>query len=424
MKLRILVLLFAGVIAAFPQDGGANAKDASSAEEQDLRQWVGEAGSSPTEMVRALEKHLAKYPNSKRHAEVIRALAKASVEIRDNERILKYGEEYLKQNPSDLVVLERVTRLLTSRSGKESSEKGLHYAELFTKGMRDLEQQKPEEGRMTAGMREDLDRGIARGYTFQARAKGHLGQYAEAEAAARESFRIYPSAEPARELAVWLLKQGKQEDALPALADAFALPDQRVTDEERLQTRRQMGELYRGLRGSEKGLGDLILAAYDRAVAVRAARHDRLKAIDPNAGEANAMKYTISGVNGEKLDLGTLRGKVVVLDFWATWCGPCRTQYPMYERVKESFKNRNDVVFLGINTDQDRDQVKPFLHEQKWNKAVYYEDGLSSLLKVSSIPTTIIFDRKGELFTRMNGFVPERFTDMLKERIQEALAQN
>jgi len=424
MKLRILVLLFAGVIAAFPQDGGANAKDASSAEEQDLRQWVGEAGSSPTEMVRALEKHLAKYPNSKRHAEVIRALAKASVEIRDNARILKYGEEYLKQNPSDLVVLERVTRLLTSPGDKDSNEKGLHYAELFTKGMRELEQQKPEEGRMTAGMREDLDRGIARGYTFQARAKGHLGQYAEAEAAARESFRIYPSAEPARELAVWLLKQGKQEDALPALADAFALPDQRVTDEERLQTRRQMGELYRGLRGSEKGLGDLILAAYDRAVAVRAARHDRLKAIDPNAGEANAMKYTISGVNGEKLDLGTLRGKVVVLDFWATWCGPCRTQYPMYERVKESFKNRNDVVFLGINTDQDRDQVKPFLHEQKWNKAVYYEDGLSSLLKVSSIPTTIIFDRKGALFTRMNGFVPERFTDMLKERIQEALAQN
>ncbi|MCC6391328.1 MAG: TlpA family protein disulfide reductase [Bryobacterales bacterium] len=424
MKLRILVLLLAGVLAASSQERNANSKDTSSAEEQDLRQWVGEAGSSPTEMVRALEKHLAKYPNSKRHAEVLRALAKASVEIRDNARILKYGEEYLKQNPSDLVVLERVTRLLTSPGDKDSNEKGLHYAELFTKGMRELEQQKPEEGRMTAEMREDLDRGIARGYTFQARAKGHLGQYAEAEAAARESFRIYPSAEPARELAVWLLKQGKQADALPALADAFALPDQRVTDEERLQTRRRMGELYRGLHGSEKGLGDMILAAYDRAVAVQAERRERLKAIDPNAGETNAMKYTISGVNGEKLNLGTLRGKVVVLDFWATWCGPCRTQYPMYERVKESFKSRNDVVFLGINTDQDRDQVKPFLHEQKWNKAVYYEDGLSSLLKVSSIPTTIIFDRKGALFTRMNGFVPERFTDMLKERIQEALAQN
>ncbi|MCC6340783.1 MAG: TlpA family protein disulfide reductase [Bryobacterales bacterium] len=424
MKLRILVLLFAGLTAASPQERNAKPKDASSAEEADLRQWVGEAGSSPTEMVRALEKHLAKYPDSKRHAEVIRALAKASVEIRDNTRILKYGEEYLRQNPSDLVVLERVTRLLTSRGDKESSEKGLRYAELFTKGMRDLERQEPEEGRLTAQMREDLDRGIARGYTFQARAKGHLGQFAEAEAAARESFRIYPSAEPARELAVWLLKQGKQADALPALADAFALPDQRVTDEERLQTRRQMGELYRGMHGSEKGLGDLILAAYDRAVAVQAARRERLKAIDPNAGETNAMKYTISGVGGEKLDLATLRGKVVVLDFWATWCGPCRTQYPMYERVKESFKSRGDVVFLGINTDQDRDLVKPFLNEQKWNKAVYYEDGLSSLLKVSSIPTTIIFDRKGELFTRMNGFVPERFTDMLKERIREALAQD
>ncbi|MBI3682159.1 MAG: TlpA family protein disulfide reductase, partial [Acidobacteria bacterium] len=150
-------------------------------------------------------------------------------------------------------------------------------------------------------------------------------------------------------------------------------------------------------------------------------RQARLRQLDPNAGLSDPMQFTLSGVNDDNLDLKTLRGKVVVLDFWATWCGPCRAQYPMYERVKERFQKSGDVVFLGINTDENRDLVKPFLEETNWNKAVYFEDGLSQLLKVSSIPTTIIFNRRGELFTRLNGFLPERFIEMLTERIREAL---
>jgi thiol-disulfide isomerase/thioredoxin len=181
--------------------------------------------------------------------------------------------------------------------------------------------------------------------------------------------------------------------------------------------------LYSKLHGSEKGMGDLLLASFDRAAAIDDQRRAYLRQIDPNSDVTSAMDYTISGVNGEKLDLKSLRGKVVVLDFWATWCGPCRVQYPMYEQVKQQFKARNDVVFLGINTDQNREAVKPFLQEQKWNKAVYYEDGLSQFLKVSSIPSTLIFNRKGELATRMNGFVPDRFMEMLTERIKEALVE-
>jgi len=391
-------------------------------EDDQLRNAMGEAGTSPFEQIRVLERHLVKYPQSKRRYEIERALTKASIEARDSARILKYGEAYLKMEPGDLLVLERVTRLLTSREDKESNERGLDYAKTFEKGMRGLEQEKPSNGRMDAQLREDLDRGLGRAYTFQARAQGHLGKFEEAAELARKSFAAYPSAEPAKEVANWLLKLGKAGEALPHLADAFALPDPRVTDEERHALRQQMGEVYTKLHGSEKGMGDLLLAAYDRSVQTAADRQARLKAIDPNAGATSAMDYTLGGVNGETLDLKSLRGKVVVLDFWATWCGPCRVQYPIYERVKQSYRGRNDIVFLGINTDQDRAVVKPFLQEQKWNKAVYFEDGLSSLLKVSSIPTTIIFNRNGELAARMNGFVPERFEQMLSERIKEALS--
>lgn len=114
---------------------------------------------------------------------------------------------------------------------------------------------------------------------------------------------------------------------------------------------------------------------------------------------------------------------LTIVDFWATWCGPCRVQHPLYDEVKKRFAGRNDVVFLAISTDEDKSLVEPFLEKQKWNKAVYFEDGLSSVLKVNSIPTTVIFNKRGEVASRMNGFVPERFVDMLTGRIQQILAE-
>jgi thioredoxin-related protein len=67
--------------------------------------------------------------------------------------------------------------------------------------------------------------------------------------------------------------------------------------------------------------------------------------------------------------------------------------------------------------------VKPFLEAQKWTQKVYFDDGLQNLLQVSSIPTTVIFGKKGELVDRMNGFLPDRFVDMLTERIDAALGK-
>ena len=64
------------------------------------------------------------------------------------------------------------------------------------------------------------------------------------------------------------------------------------------------------------------------------------------------------------------------------------------------------MVFLAIDTDEDHSLVKPFLEAQKWTQKVYFDDGLQSLLQVSSIPTTIIFGKKGDVVTRMIGYLP------------------
>ena len=176
-------------------------------------------------------------------------------------------------------------------------------------------------------------------------------------------------------------------------------------------------------KGSETGLGDLILAAYDRTAALTSRLALIQKERDPNADLEHPMQFTLSAVEGAPLKMASLKGKILVLDFWATWCGPCRVQHPLYEKVRAKFNDRDDVVFLAINTDQDPSVVKPFLEEQQWSKHVYFEDGLGSLLRVSSIPTTVIIDKQGNMFSRMNGFVPEKFVDQLTERIREALKQ-
>jgi thiol-disulfide isomerase/thioredoxin len=143
--------------------------------------------------------------------------------------------------------------------------------------------------------------------------------------------------------------------------------------------------------------------------------------IDPNAQIKDPLQFTLSSPDGSKLKLSSLLGKVIVMDFWATWCGPCRQQHPLYDEVKAKYKDRDDVVFLAIDTDEDHGLVKPFLDAQKWPQKVYFEDGLSSLLQVSSIPMTIVYGKRGDVISRMPGFLPERFVEMLGERIDEAL---
>ncbi|MCX6621265.1 MAG: TlpA disulfide reductase family protein [Acidobacteria bacterium] len=389
------------VVAAVLIYGGARlrAQELSEAEQDHLRQALSEAGSSPVEFLRALEVHLKKFPGSPKKPELERALVKAAIEAKDNTRIIRYGERVLAREAGDALILERVTRALLNDSGRESSEKALKYARDYENALNQLQQKsRGEDPREQARLAEELERSLASALVFQARATGNLGRAEEAVSLARKSFSAYPGAEAARETAKWALAAGHADEAVRCYADAFTIPDSRAVEADRGRDRERMGEAYRKAHGSEKGLGDLVLEAYDRNRAL----------VD----------------EGGKLALASLRGKVIVMDFWATWCGPCRAQHPLYEEVKKKFGNREDVVFLGINTDEDRGLVAPFLKQQQWSgKRVYYEDGLSSILRVSSIPTTVIVNRKGEIVSRLNGFLPERFVDMLSERIERTLSE-
>jgi len=416
MKYLVVVLVLCGALPAQPPD-----KAGDKTEDQQLSTALAEAGASPIEFTRALERHLEKFPNTLRRAELERALVKAAMENKDDKRIVLYGERVLARDADDIQVLDRVTRALLAGDAKDTSERALKYARHYQELISKLRLQPSPGGFSAPQWQDELDRGAGRARVLEARATGNLGKVEEAIATAQKAWQSYPTAESARELARWLARAGKNEEAVVHLADAFAIVDSRNTDAERAKDRLRMGDLYRKVHGSEKGLGDLILEAYDRTTSLLAERKLRLKAADPNAEAAQILDFTLGDLEGKKLPLSSLQGKTIVFDFWATWCGPCRVQHPLYEEVKQRFLDSDKVVFLSINTDEDREMVAPFIKEHNWKGPIYYEGGLVKLLQVSSIPTTVVVDGRGELVSRLNGFVPERFVDMLTERIRESL---
>jgi thiol-disulfide isomerase/thioredoxin len=392
-----------------------------SAEDQELSKGLAEAGSSPVEFIRVLERHLEKYPKTQRRAELERALVKAAIETKDEKRIVLYGERVLERDTDDIQVLDRVARALLSSDAKDTSERALKYARHYQELIGKLRLQNPPGGFSSAQWSEEMDRGIGRAMVLEARATGNLGKTGDALALAQKAWESFPTAESAREMGRWLAKQGKNDDAVTHYADAFTIVDSRNTDSDRARDRLRMGELYRQAHGNEKGLGDVILDAYDRTASLLAERKLRLKAADPNSGAAKILEFTLSDLEGKKLPLSSLKGKAIVFDFWATWCGPCRVQHTLYDEVKKRFRGQDDVVFLSIDTDEDRDLVPQFIKQHNWNGPVYFEGGLVKLLQVGSIPTTVVVDRRGDVTSRLNGFVPERFVDMLSDRIHEAL---
>lgn len=391
------------------------------AEQTSLSEALAEAGNSQIDFLHALENHLVKFPNTTKRPELERAIVKSAIELKDVPRIVRYGEKVLQNQSDDLILLEQVAIALMQTGQKASIERALTYSQRFVQVVLADESGKGLAGSRAAHFKEQHDRAEARGNLLMARSNGLLGHTDQAVELAEKSYKLFASVEAAREAARWLEQAGKNDQAIQFLADAFTISALQASNIDARNDRDKMGELYRKLNKSETGLGDVILRAYDHTYAELAARREQQRQADPNAQMKDPMQFTITGLTGAKLALASLKGKVTVMDFWATWCGPCRAQHPLYEEVKKRFKDRDDVVFIAIATDEDHSLVKPFLEQNNWSQNVYFGDGLDQLLQVASIPTAIVMDKQATVYSRMAGFIPERFVDMLTDRIHEAL---
>jgi len=421
MRLAACVLFctMAAMAQPNPQPSPQLPPQPSIEEQQDLMRAVNE-GTSPVDLIRSLEAHLVKYPNSVQRADLERSLAKAAIDSNDIPRIAKYGESAVATSAEDFQLLDRLAYAFLILGGPENAAKAYKYARAFE----DLVDKMPvAAGRDAVHQQDDQERAISRALMYQARARTIQNDSTDALRLVARAFSAYPGEETAREWAEVLIRAGQPADAIEHLAEAFVIPDPYAADDQRQGDRLLLGELYVKLHGSEKGLGDLVLAAYDRVSTMVETRRKKLLALDPNSSLANPMEFTVTGLDGKKLQLASLKGKLLILDFWATWCVPCRLQHPLYETLRERFGSRGDVAFLEMDSDDDRSVVEPFLTAQKWDKAVYFEDGLARLLNVMNIPTTIVIDKDGHVASRMDGFDPDTFLDQMTGRIQSLLSE-
>jgi len=123
---------------------------------------------------------------------------------------------------------------------------------------------------------------------------------------------------------------------------------------------------------------------------------------DTSPADKSAVK-DLSGirfrdVNGKIIDLGSLKGKVIFLNFWATWCPPCIAEMPGVNKLHEKFKNDSDIVFILADADGDLAKSQKFMGRKKFALPVYaVASEIPEVLFQGSLPTTIVFDKQGRI---------------------------
>ena len=139
------------------------------------------------------------------------------------------------------------------------------------------------------------------------------------------------------------------------------------------------------------------------------------------------LQTDIRSLDGNMFKVNDLKGQVVLLNLWATWCGPCRKEMPELVAMETELKDKGFKV-IGLNTDDETpEQIKPFMEQMKLNYEIAWADGklMSEFLKVSKfngIPQSFLIDRGGHLRGVFVGG-SEKVIKQLRENVEKVVAE-
>ena len=143
------------------------------------------------------------------------------------------------------------------------------------------------------------------------------------------------------------------------------------------------------------------------------------------AGNANApaVEFSLTSLAGKPVALSQFKGNVVLVNFWATWCGPCQQEMPLLDQMYKKYKPAG-FTLLGVNVDKEVPAVKDLLARKPVSFPVLLdpENAVSRAYKVADMPSSVIIDRKGNVRYIHRGYRPgdeNEYQDRIRQLIRE-----
>lgn len=141
------------------------------------------------------------------------------------------------------------------------------------------------------------------------------------------------------------------------------------------------------------------------------------------SADGQAAEFSLPSRTGEAVSLSSLKGQVVLINFWATWCGPCRKEMPLLEQIQKKYASLG-FTMLGVNVEEDTTMMQAFLKDVPVTFPILLDpaNGVSKLYNVAAMPSTVIVDRKGNVRYLHQGYKPgdeSKYQDMIRQLIRE-----
>lgn len=139
-----------------------------------------------------------------------------------------------------------------------------------------------------------------------------------------------------------------------------------------------------------------------------------------------APDFALPTLDKKTIRSSDLRGKVIVLNFWATWCGPCIAEMPHLQKAAEKYKSNPKVIIMIVSTDENRLAVRTFLERNRYTMLAAFDDGAAASFGVRGIPTTFIIDRGGIIQFSEEGYGEggSDYVERMSWRVDELLRES